>query len=94
MKKITKEKVASLLAKNAKLVDIRSPVAFRDGTVAGAVNMPLKNFLNYLLGLKPTEKVVIFSDTYNNDDLRSIEAYANQLNKTANIFVTTYKELQ
>jgi 3-mercaptopyruvate sulfurtransferase SseA len=93
MNKISKEKAIKLVQKGAKLVDIRSPVSYRDGTIPGAVNLPFKNFLNRLLSVKPTEKIIIFSDRYTDEDLKNILKYADELGKLNCIFVSTYKDL-
>lgn len=93
MKKVNKQKALDLISKGALLVDLRSPVAFRDGTIKGAVNLPFKNFLNRLLSIKPTDKVIIFSDKYNDSDVKDVLSYADQLRKIDNIYVTTYNEL-
>lgn len=93
MNKVSKEKATTLIQKGAKLVDIRSPVAFRDGTISGAVNLPYKNFLNYLLSVKISDRVIIFSDKYSDEDVKGILKYADQLNKINNIFVSTYGDL-
>jgi len=93
MNKITKERAIKLVQKGAKLVDVRSPVSYRDGTISGAVNLPFKNFLNYLLSVKPTDKVIIFSDRYVDSDLKDILKYADQLNKLDCLLVSTYKDL-
>jgi rhodanese-related sulfurtransferase len=93
VKKVSKQKALDLITKGALLVDLRSPVAFRDGTIKGAVNLPFKNFLNKLLAIKATEKVIIFSDKYTDTDIRDVLTYADQLRKIDNIFVSTYSDL-
>lgn len=93
MNKVNKDKAMKLVHGGAKLIDIRSPVAFRDGTIPGAINMPFKNFLNFLIGMKTNDRVVIFSDRYSDQDIKDILKYATQLNKTQNIFISTYKDL-
>ena len=40
MKRINKERATQLIEKGATLVDMRSPVSFRDGHIKGAVNLP------------------------------------------------------
>jgi rhodanese-related sulfurtransferase len=93
MNKVNKDKAIKLVQKGAKLIDIRSPVAFRDGSIPGAINMPFKNFLNFLIGMKPNDKVIIFSERYSDQDVKDVLKYATQLNKSNSIFISTYRDL-
>lgn len=92
MKRVNKEKVFQLVGKGALLIDLRSPVDFRDGSIAGATNLPLKNFLNKIVGLNRKQKLVIFSEGIDDPDLKSATNYAEQLG-FSDLFVTEYKQL-
>lgn len=94
MKRITKEKAQKLLAKGAVLVDMRSPVSFRDGHIAGAVNMPLKKFTNLLMATPDrTKSIIIYGTTTEDEDLTHGFKYTEQLGFT-NVFVTDYTTLR
>jgi len=59
--KITGKKAKKLVEKGAILLDARSPVAFRDGTLPGAVNISTRQIS--MLGKYPkTTKLVFFGD--------------------------------
>jgi rhodanese-related sulfurtransferase len=58
---ITGKKAQSLVSKGAVLVDVRDPVAFRDGTLPNAVNMSLRQ-LSQLQKYPKTTAVVVFGD--------------------------------
>jgi rhodanese-related sulfurtransferase len=88
-----KTKVEKLLEKDATLVDMRSPVAFRNGSIEGSVNLPLKNFLNRLPGLDKNKGLILFSDAKNHPDVTSAINYAAQLG-FSNIFVSEYNTLK
>lgn len=94
MKMVNKKRALELLNKNGILVDMRSPIDFRDGTIAGAVNLPLKNFLNKLTGTKNKKQVfVIFTKEYEESDAKHADNYAHQL-AFENIYFTTYNVLK
>ena len=92
MNRIGKSKVESLVEGGAFLVDMRSPVAFRDGHLPGAVNLPLRNFLNSIMGMDKKRKIVIYSEAITDSDLRQGNSYAENLGFT-NIFVADYQSL-
>ena len=48
---VGKKRVDKLVGNGAMLIDMRSPVAFRNGSVDRSVNLPLRNFLNELTGM-------------------------------------------
>ena len=79
MKKIGKKKAFELINKGAMLIDLRSPVDFRDGTITGAVNLPLKNFTNKLMGFDKKKKYVLIGKTVEDTDLKAAVNYAEQL---------------
>lgn len=92
MKRIGKSKLESLVKAGALVVDMRSPVAFRDGHVAGAVNLPLRNFVNRIMGMDKSKKIVIYSDSIDDTDLKQGNTYAQTLG-FSNVFVADYKTL-
>ena len=92
MKRISKNKAEELVKNGALLVDMRSPVAFRDGHVAGAVNLPLRNFVNRIVPLNKKTKIIIYSDEITDDVLRHGNLYAENLGFT-NVFVADFKGL-
>lgn len=94
MKRINKEKATQLLEKGAVLVDMRSPVSFRDGHITGAVNLPLKNFTNKLMGTSDKKtKFVLYGTTHQDSDIMHGLNYAEQLGFT-DMFVTDYETLR
>ena len=94
MNKIGKTKAQKLLAKGAVLVDMRSPVLYRDGHIAGAVNLPLKNFTNLLMGTPDKKKpIVIYGTTTEDVDVTHGFKYAEQLGFTQ-VFATDYESLR
>lgn len=92
MKKISKKALESAVKKGAFLVDMRSPVDYRDGTISGAVNLPLRNFLNKIIGMDRKTRIVIFSKTGRDVELSQAYNYAEQLG-FENISVSSYEEL-
>lgn len=77
MKKIGKVKAEKLIKNGAFLVDMRSPVAYRDGHVAGSVNMPLSNLVKSIMGFDRKRPVIIYSDV--TADIGVVDNYASQL---------------
>ena len=68
MRFANKELVKTLVEKKkALLVDMRSPVHFRDTPIAGAVNLPLRNLVNELVKIRDKTKPVILFGVGNND---------------------------
>lgn len=93
MNRISYYRANELITKGALLVDMRSPVAFRDGHIAGAVNLPLMNFVNKIMGLDKTKKIIIYGDSITDDVLRQGNNYAETLG-FGSVFVTDYKSLK
>ena len=94
MKRVNKEKVSKLIAKgNAILVDMRSPVSFRDGHIEGAVNLPLKNFTNLLMKTDRKTAVIVYADTLEDKEMASGCNYAEVLGFTE-IYYTDYTSLR
>lgn len=92
-KVVNKERVDQLMTRGAMLVDMRSPVSFRNGSVSGSVNLPLKNFLNKLSGLDKKTKLILFGDTIDDSDVQTGVNYAAQLGFN-DIFVSEYTQLK
>ena len=90
-KPVDRRRVDQLVARGAVLVDMRSPVAYRNGSVDGSVNLPLKNFLNQLSGMNRKTNIIVFGDTEEDADVVMGINYAAQLG--FNIFVSNYKRL-
>lgn len=89
---VDRERVEQLTERGAMLVDMRSPVEFRNGTVEGAVNLPLRNFTNTLMGLDKTTKIIMFSGSQDDSDLTAGINYATQLGFNT-LFVSEYGTL-
>ena len=95
MKKITKSKLQQLTTKNKTvfLADMRSPVSYRDGHVEGAVNLPLRNFINAIMGLQRDTIIVVYSDRSDDSDLTVGLNYATEMGFT-NLNSATFDELK
>jgi len=84
MKKIAKVRFEQLLEKNPNVViaDMRSPVSYRDGHIPGAINLPLKNFLNKIMPMPKDTVIVAYSTSFSDVDLVQGINYAEQLGFT------------
>lgn len=76
---VDKDYMLKLVNGGAMLVDMRSPVEYRNGTIEGAVNLPLKNFLNTITGMPKNSKIIVFSTSTSDSDLVAGINYAMQL---------------
>ena len=92
MKRVSKSAAQDLVARGALLVDMRSPVAYRDGHVTGAVNLPLLNFVNRIMAMERKSKIIIYSDDANDAILRQGNTYAETLG-FVNIYYADYLSL-
>lgn len=92
MKRASKNKVEKLVASGALLVDMRTPIEYRDGSIKGAVNLPLRNFVNKITGMNRKSKIVIFGTTLDDPDLKHGFNYAEQLGFTE-VYTTAYNQL-
>ena len=90
-KSVNRKRVDQLVERGAILVDMRSPVAFRNGSVDGSVNLPLKNFLNQLSGMNRKTNIILFADSEDDPDVVTGINYAAQLG--FDVFVSDYKKL-
>lgn len=95
MKKISKSKLEQLMAKDKSvfIADMRSPVSYRDGHVLGAVNLPLRNFLNKIMALPRDSTVVAYSTNFTDVDLVQGFNYAEQLGFTK-LYVAEYDSIK
>ena len=95
MKKISKVRFAQLVSKNPNylLADMRSPVAFRDGHIENSVNLPLRNFINKIMGMPRDTLIVAYSTSLSDIDLTQGVNYAEQLGFTK-IFVAEFQDLK
>lgn len=83
MRHINKERFGKLVSKGAILVDMRNPVAFRDGHIKGAKNLTLRQFTNHLMTIQDkTSVIIIYCDEFCEDDLKHALNYAEQLRFT------------
>jgi len=88
-----KTKVKELVEKKkALLVDMRSPVQFRDTPVQGSVNLPLRNLANELVKIKDKKQPIILFGSGNNDpDVKAGITYSENLG--FDTYVTDHKQL-
>lgn len=94
MKIITKDKAQKLIDKGAIIVDMRSPVSFRDGHIQGAVNLPLKKFTNLLMTTQDKKKaIIIYGLTTDDEDVVYGFKYSEQLG-FSNVHATDYTALR
>jgi phage shock protein E len=58
--KSNSENLAALINEGAYLVDVRTPAEFANGSVNGAVNIPLDKISNQLAKFKPKSHIIVF----------------------------------
>lgn len=75
--KIAGKKARSLIDKGAVLVDVRNPVAFRDGTLPGAQNLSLRQ-LSQLLKYPKNTSLILFGEDEDDPTLKSALNYISQ----------------
>ncbi len=94
MKKIDKKKFLKLLEKkNVIVADMRSPVNFRDGHVDSAINLPLRNFTNKIMGLPRDHHIIAYSSSFEDSELLQGMNYATQLG-FENLYIGEYNTLK
>jgi hypothetical protein len=95
MKKLNKNKFQQLVDKNkiVLLADLRSPVDFRNSHLSNAVNLPLKNFTNKIMGMPRDSLIVAYSTSFDDIDLVQGFNYAEQLGFTK-LYVAEYEALK
>lgn len=74
--KVNGKKAKTLVDKGAVLVDVRNPVAYRDGTLPGAINLSLRQ-LSQLSSKPKTTPIVLFGDSDDDPTLKSAINYVN-----------------
>ena len=74
--KVAGKKAKSLIDKGAVLVDVRSPVAYRDGTLPGAINLSLRQ-LSQLNSKPKTTPIILFGESDDDPTLKSAINYVN-----------------
>lgn len=77
-KPIDRKRAEQLAEKGALLIDVRDPVAFRDGTLQNAINLPLINMSQLMTRDKKT-KLIFFGKHKSDSDLQLAMSYAVQL---------------
>lgn len=98
MKFANRDTVQTLITKkNALLVDMRTPVQFRDMPVAGSVNLPLRNLINMLTTLTGKDKkrktpVILFGNGSNDPEVKSGVTYSENLGFQT--YVTDYNQIK
>ena len=78
MKQISTKRAKTLIEKGAKLIDVRSPILFRDGTIPGAINIPTGR-LHELVTFPKNVKYIFFGQSSTDPDLKILLNYASQL---------------
>lgn len=93
MKKINKKKLNELLEKGATLIDMRSPVSFRDGSLAGSKNLPLRNFINHLQKHDKKVPIALIVESFEDEesDIKLVGNYADQV-QFDKLFVIEYSQ--
>ncbi|TFG98548.1 rhodanese-like domain-containing protein [Candidatus Thorarchaeota archaeon] len=76
-KQIGASRAREYITKGAMLIDVRDPVSFRDSSLPGAVNVPLRQ-LSSLIREPKTRKLIFFGESDGDDTLRAAINYAYQ----------------
>ena len=79
--RISGKRAKKLVDKGAILIDVRSPVDFRDGSIPGAINLSLRQ-ISQLVREPRTKTLIFFSNSETDDDLKSATNYATQMGFT------------
>lgn len=74
--KISGSKAKKLVDKGAVLVDVRNPVAYRDGSLPGAINLSLRQ-LSQLAPKPKNIPIVLFGDSDDDPTLKSAINYVS-----------------
>lgn len=77
-KKVNATQVKNLRNKGAILIDVRNPVVFRDGTVAGATNLVVSN-ISQLIAYPKHTKFIFFGENKDDPNLKMMLKYATQM---------------
>jgi len=65
--------------KHAKLIDVRTPVEVRDGTLPNAVNVPLRAVSSLMTKYKKTDTLIFFGASNADDNIIHSIKYARQM---------------
>jgi phage shock protein E len=57
---MTCEEIKNLLTIGGQLIDVRSPVEFSQGSLSGAVNMPIESFQYFANSIDKTKPVMLY----------------------------------
>lgn len=84
--------------RNYAVMDVRTPIQYRDGTLLDAPSAPLRNFtMEFIKTRKNTNKIVLIGSKEDPSDLESSIKYAinipNPDAKTTNISYVFYEEM-
>jgi len=79
--KIGGKRAKKLVEKGALLIDVRSPVNFRDGSIPGAVNLSLRQ-ISSLVREPKTKTLIFFGETEADENLVASTNYAAQMGFT------------
>lgn len=93
MKFANKNKVKTLMEKGGVLVDLRSPVDYRNGTITGAKNLPLMNFVNAFLKFDKSKPIILIVNFVDDKDLKTVDTYATQLGYEK-VYAAEYNQLR
>lgn len=82
-----------------KILDVRSPVLYRDGTLFEAPNAPVRNFTTEFAKVrKDTNKIILIGSREDTSDLEACIRYANSFpitmdNKFLNLSYVYYEDM-
>jgi rhodanese-related sulfurtransferase len=94
MKKINKKKLNELLVNGAILIDMRTPIDYRDNSIKGSKNLPLRNFINHLHKHDKKVPIALIVKSFEDDasDIKLVDTYAAQV-KFEKIYVIEYSQI-
>lgn len=80
------------------ILDVRSPVDYRDGTLLGATNAPLRNFtMEFMKARRETNKIIILGSKEDPSNIEVSIRYANTVpnpdSKSTNMSYVFYEEM-
>ena len=75
------------------LVDMRSPVDYRDSHLDNAVNLPLTNFANKVLTIPKDTTLILYSKSFKDIELEMGVKYATQAG-IQNIYAAEYDAIK
>ena len=90
VQKIAPQKAKKLVEKGGLLIDVRSPVLYRDGTLPNAINVSLRNVSTLFKHPKQTS-FILFGETDDDEDVKAAGNYLVQFGYT-NVFTLGSKD--